>query len=150
MRRVEAQLGHGRLAPETERDALRDADVFRRQLAGLISRHPDRPAEELAYWIADAIQYAYIFDADSYTEGTWQVHRRLKVHGFELEERQNNWTDSAHHGITSRWRDPAHNLPFMVAFHTPASWDARRNGGQAAIQAPPGCAQIADYRKEVS
>ena len=149
MRRIEAQLDHGQLAPETERYALRDGNVFRRQLADLIARHPDKPPEELAYRIVDTIRYAYIFDAERYTEGTWQVHRRLKAHGFELEERQNGWAGTERRqGIRSRWRDPAHNLPFEVQFHITASWDAQRRGDMAAIAAPPGCAQIGDYRKE--
>ncbi|MGO9503582.1 MAG: hypothetical protein ACLPUO_18895 [Streptosporangiaceae bacterium] len=148
MRRIEAQLDHGQLAPDTERYALRDANVFRRQLASLVARYPGRPAEDLAYRIPDTIRYAYIFDTDRYTDGTWQVHRRLKTHGFELEERHNGWAGGDRQGIRSRWRDPAHNLPFEVQFHTPDSWETQLQGHASAIPAPRECAEITDYRRE--
>jgi hypothetical protein len=155
MRRIEAQLEHGRLAPETERYALRDGNVFRYRLAGLLSRYPGRDPGDLARQIADVVRYAYIFDPECYTAGTWQVHRRLRAHGFELEERRNGWAGPGRRGVTSRWHDPAHQLPFEVQFHTPESWSAPPGGGAggepggsgaAEVLPPPGWTQISDYR----
>ncbi len=118
MRRVATQLDTGQLAPETDQFALLDGDMFRRQLA------------------------------DRYTGGTWQVHRLLKSQGFELAERQNGWALDGQHAIRTRWHDPAHDLPFEVQFHTPASWDAQRRGHAAELPAPADSADIGDYRRE--
>jgi hypothetical protein len=174
MRRVEAQLEHGSLAPNTENFTLKSTDSFKKKLADLILRHPDKSAEELALEVPDGIRYAFIVEAEHYTEATLQAHSRLKGNGFDLEVRRNCWKGPGYKGINSRWRDPAHDLVFEVQFHTAESWDAWQRAHalyeaitdlgtpleqrarlraiyadmSAAIPVPPGCTAIPDYRKD--
>jgi hypothetical protein len=174
MRRIEAQLEHGQLLPDTENTALKPAGSFKAKLADLIMRHPDKSAEELALDVHDGIRYAFIFDAEHYTDGTLQAHSRLKGSGFDLEVRRNCWQGAEYKGINCRWRDPAHDLVFEVQFHTAASWDASQRARSlyeaitdagtppeerarlrsiyremsAAVPVPRGCTTIPDYRKE--
>lgn len=56
MRRVEAELEHGRLAgcPEF---ALKSKDRFKEKLAKEIQRNPDEESEKLAASIHDAVRY---------------------------------------------------------------------------------------------
>jgi hypothetical protein len=174
IRRVEAQLEHGSLAPNTENFTLKAADSFKKKLADLILRHPDKSAEELSLEVPDGIRYAFIVEAEHYTEATLQAHSRLKGNGFDLEVRRNCWKSPGYKGINSRWRDPAHDLVFEVQFHTAESWDAWQRAHtlyeaitdlgtpleqrarlraiyaemSAAIPVPPGCTAIPDYRKD--
>jgi hypothetical protein len=174
MRRIEAQLEHGQLLPDTEIRALKSADNFKEKLADLILRHPDKSAEELALEVHDGIRYTFIFDAEHYADGTLQAHSRLKGSGFDLEVRRNCWQSPEYKGINSRWRDPAHDLVFEVQFHTMASWDVSQRAHSlyeaitdpatppeerarlrsiyadmsAAVPVPRGCTTIPDYRKE--
>lgn len=174
MRRIEAQLEHGQLLPDTESSALKAADSFKEKLADLIMRHPDKPAEELALEVHDGIRYAFVFDAEHYADGTLQAHSRLKGNGFDLEVRRNCWQSPEYKGINCRWRDPAHDLVFEVQFHTAASWEVSQRahslyeaitdagtppeerarlrliyaGMSAAVPVPRGCDTIPDYRKE--
>ena len=174
MRRIETQLERGQLLPDTENYALKTADSYKESLADLISRHPDKNAEELSHEVHDGIRYAYIFENETYSDGTLQVHSRLKSQGFELEARRNSWKNPESKGISTRWRDPAHDLVFEVQFHTASSWDAKQRTQRSyrritdpstpptervqlrSIQAktssvvpvPPGAASIPDYRKD--
>jgi hypothetical protein len=122
MRRIEAQLPHGRLAPDSDENSLKSPERFKDKLARMIARHPGLPPADLAAEIYDAARYAFVFEPQDYTDGTWLVHRRLKAQGFDLEARRNRWDTPEFKGIRTRWRDPAHDLPFEVQFHTPASW----------------------------
>jgi hypothetical protein len=174
MRRIEAQLEHGQMLPDTEIRALKSADSFKEKLADLILRHPDKSAEELALEVHDGIRYTFIFDAEHYADGTLQAHSRLKGNGFDLEVRRNCWRSPEYKGINSRWRDPAHDLVFEVQFHTVASWEVSQRAHSlyeavtdpatppeerarlrsiygemsAAVPVPRGCTTIPDYRKE--
>jgi len=174
IQRVAAQLPVGGLAPGSEADTLKPADRFAAKLARLIARNPGRSPEELAAEISDGVRYAFAFEPADYTEATWLVHRKLKVQGFELEVRRNRWESQENKGIFTRWRDPAHRLPFEIQFHTTASWAvhkrthddylritdpatppgeraelrARQVAAAAAAKAPPGCLEIADFRQE--
>ncbi|MGO9083308.1 MAG: hypothetical protein ACLQDY_30505 [Streptosporangiaceae bacterium] len=148
MRRIESQLEYGQLASDTERFALRDSNLFRHQFARLLARHPDQPPAELAYRIPDVIRYAYVLPPELYTEGTWEILRRLRVHGFELEERHNDWFSRDYQGIRTSWHDPAHNLPFGVQFHTAESLGSVLQGTKGGLAPPPGCQEIGDFRKE--
>ena len=174
MRRIEAQLEHGQLLPDTESRALKSADGFKEKLADLILRHPDKSAEDLALEVQDGIRYTFLFAAEHYTDGTLQAHSRLKGNGFDLEARRNCWQNPEYKGINSRWRDPAHDLVFEVQFHTGASWDVSQRAHtlyeaitdpatppqerkrlrsiygemSATVPAPPGSTTIPDYRKE--
>jgi hypothetical protein len=172
MMRIAAQLPLGGLAPGSEADTLKAADRLAAKLARLLARQPGRSAEQVAASIGDAIRYAFAFDTASYTESTLLVHRKLKTQGFELEARRNRWDSPEYKGVFTRWRDPAHGLPFEVQFHTGESWAfvqrthetyvritdpatspterARLRAQQAtaaeAVQEPPGCREIADFR----
>jgi hypothetical protein len=174
MRRVEAQLEHGHLVPETEKFALKSADRFKEKLAKLIARNPDKSSSELAKEIHDSVRYTYIFEEEHYFDGVWQVHTALEDHGYELEVRRNTWDNPEYEGINTRWRDNDHDIRFEVQFHTPSSWDAkqrthsayeriadpRTSPGEraqlrseqakisATIPVPPRCEEIDDYRKE--
>jgi hypothetical protein len=172
MRRIAAQLPRGGLAPGTE--ALKSPERLAAKLARLVARHPGCSPEELAAGIGDGIRYSFTFDPDYYTEGTWLVHRKLKAYGFELEARRNRWDSPEYKGVWTRWRDPAHGLPFEVQFHTGVSWDivqrtheafvritdpatsaadrarlrSRQVAAAAVAKAPPGCAEISDFGRE--
>ena len=174
LRRIEDQLDHGELVPDTEKYALKSLDRFQEKLSKLILRNPDKSAEELAHEIHDGVRYTFIFDDDSYHDGVWEVHRELKEQGFDLEFRRNTWTKPDYKGINSRWHDPAHDVLFEVQFHTMASWDAKQRTHDyyekisdltvplaernrlraaqrevsAAVPLPPRCTEIPDYRKE--
>ena len=126
MRRIEDQLEHGELVPDTEKYALKSLDRFQEKLSKLILRNPDKSAEELAHEIHDGVRYTFIFDEDSYHDGVWEVHRELKEQGFDLEFRRNTWTKPDYKGVNSRWHDPVHDVVFEVQFHTTASWDAKQ------------------------
>lgn len=172
LRRIAAQLPVGGLAPGSAADTLKPAGRFAARLARLIDRQPGRPPAELAATISDGIRYAFTFPAADYTEGTLLVHRKLKAHGFDLEARRNQWDSREWKGLVTRWRDPAHELPFEVQFHTTESWTmvrqthdaylritdpatpaaerarlrARQAAAAATVSPPPGCLDIADFR----
>ena len=115
MRRIEDQLEHGELVPDTEKYALKSLDRFQEKLSKLILRNPDKSAEELAHEIHDGVRYTFIFDEDSYHDGAWEVHRELKEQGFDLEFRRNTWTKPDYKGINSRWHDPVHDVVLRSA-----------------------------------
>ncbi len=142
MRRVEAQLPHGQLAPDSEQYSLKSPERYKAKLARMIARHPGVPARDLAAEIYDTARFTFVFDPDQYTDGTWLVHRRLKAQGYELEARRNRWESPEAKGIRTRWRDPAQDLAFEVQFHTPASWDVLQRTHEAYLritdpQTPP-------------
>ena len=67
MRRVEAQLEHGHLVPDTEKFALKSADRFKEKLAKLIADEPGaEPADLAAGYSTTAIRYTYLFAEDGY------------------------------------------------------------------------------------
>jgi hypothetical protein len=170
--RIAAQLPFGGLAPGSEADTLKSADRLAAKLARLLARQPGRSADQVAASIGDVIRYAFTFEAATYTEGTVLVHRKLRTQGFELETRRNRWDSPEYKGVFTRWRDPAHGLPFEVQFHTGQSWafvkrthedyvritDPATSPGErarlraqqataaAVVQQPPGCNDIADLR----
>src|ERR1022692_1723917 len=174
MRRIEDQLEHGELVPETEKYALKSLDRFQEKLAKQIERHPDKTPEELAHEIHDGVRYTFIFEEDNYYDGTWEVHSKLEEQEFDLEFRRNTWTKPDYKGINSRWHDPTHDVVFEVQFHTMASWDAKQRTHDdyekisdvtipraerkrleaaqkevsATVPLPPRCTEIPDYRKE--
>ena len=134
MRRVEAYLPHGRLAPDSEENSLKSPERYKEKLARMIERNPGIPARELADEIYDAARYTFLFEPQDYTDGTWLVHRRLKAQGFELEARRNLWENHEVKGIKTRWRDPAHDLAFEVQFHTPSSWEVLQRTHEAYLR----------------
>jgi hypothetical protein len=139
MRRIEAQLEHGKLAPDTEKYALKSPDRFKEKLAKMIETEPDKSAEELATEIHDGVRYTFILSEAGYLDSYWAAESILESGGFGLEVRRNMWTESEYKGINSRWRDPRSGLPFEIQFHTESSWLAKQ-------ETHPAYARIADLR----
>lgn len=176
IRKIAQGLAHGRLASDADEQFLLEPDEYRTRLAHLIRRHPEHTAEQLARRVPGALSYAFLFDDEHYSEGTWQVQQVLQAHGFRLEARRNTWDSTQDKRVVTIWLDPAHQLPFQVQFHTPASLEAQQLArtsaqllgdprippGEAAslaadlaatwavLPAPPGNAQIDDYRRSAA
>ena len=70
LRRVEAQLGHGTLIPDTEKFALKSPDRFKEKLAKMIGQNRISLSPELADEIHDGIRYTFIFDSAHYSDET--------------------------------------------------------------------------------
>ncbi|HUD36339.1 MAG TPA: hypothetical protein VMR14_05545 [Streptosporangiaceae bacterium] len=173
MRRIADQLQHGDLAPDTEQSALLDPDTFKLRFADMLRRYPDRAADRLAHRIPGAISYSFIFDAEHYSAGIWTVQDALSTARFQLLARRNDWNSAVNRCVATMWHDPANDLPFQVQFHTQASLEAQQRARSSAvlmndpripaaqaahlqsdlaaswasIPAPPGNAQISDYRR---
>jgi hypothetical protein len=126
MRRIEAQLEHGSLVPDTEKFALKSPDRFKEKLAKMIERRPDASVYELAHEIHDGIRYTLLFDVHHYTDGTKDACKQLIDHRYELVRLANRWDGEEYKGINSRWHDLATGQQFEVQFHTPDSWDAKQ------------------------
>ena len=126
MRRIEAELEHGRLVPDSENFALKSPDRFKEKLAKLIDRYPDQPADKLASAIHDGIRYTFVFPAEEYVSGVADAMQRLKDAGYDLRLRKPSWDADDYRGVNSRWWDPERKLLFEVQFHTPESWDAKQ------------------------
>jgi hypothetical protein len=126
LRRVEAQLGHGTLIPDTEKFALKSPDRFKEKLAKMIERRPDLSVGELADEIHDGIRYTFIFDPAHYTDQTQRACSSLIGDGYELMRLANRWDGEEYKGVNSRWHDPHTGQSFEVQFHTPQSWEAKQ------------------------
>jgi hypothetical protein len=126
LRRVEAQLEHGTLVPDTEKFALKSPDRFKEKLAKMIERRPDATVTELAEEIHDGIRYTFIFDPEHYTDQTQRACSSLAGDGYELIRRANRWGGGEYKGVNTRWDDPHSNQSFEVQFHTPESWEAKQ------------------------
>jgi hypothetical protein len=174
MRRIEAQLDHSELAPDSEKFALKGTDRFKEKFAKLIQRHPGERPEKLLNLIHDAIRYTFLSDTEDYATGVWEATDNLQGHGYELIARINNWGDAEYKGVNTRWRDHESGLLFEVQFRTPESRDAKQQTHEAyeqindvrtpvaeverlrqhqrevsaQIPMPPGWRSIPDYRKE--
>jgi hypothetical protein len=174
MRRIEDQLEHGELVPETEKYALKSLDRFQQKLAKLIAEEPGASPDGLAAQIHDGVRYTFLYEPDVYARGARETRSTLNAHGYELQLLRNNWESGEYKGINSRWRDPVSGSHFEIQFHTPQSWAARIQAHDAydqiaspltpaeekerlrirqrniysAVYPPPGCTGIADYRRE--
>ena len=174
LRRIEDQLEHGNLVPETEKYALKSLDSFQEKLADMIADEPGTSPDELADGIHDGIRYTFLFDANNYTQGVGDGRAKLTENGYELQLLRNSWTKDQYKGINSRWLDHASDKMFEVQFHTPDSWEAKQQTHDAykripslpalsperkrleayqrevsaSIPIPPGCLDIADYPTE--
>jgi hypothetical protein len=126
LRRVEAQLDHGTLVPDTEKFALKSPDRFKEKLAKLMARYPDRSTDQLASAIHDAIRYTFIFNTPDYVAGVSDAEEKLTAQGYRLELRKPSWDDPDYKGVNSRWQDPRNEVRFEVQFHTPESWEAKQ------------------------
>jgi len=131
MRRIETQLDHCRLAPDTERFALKSADRFKEKFAKLVQRYPGEDPEKLVNEIHDGIRYTFLSDTADYVAGVGEATQKLHSQGFDLIARTSKWADTEYKGINTRWRDPKSGLLFEVQFHTPESLDAKQRTHQA-------------------
>jgi hypothetical protein len=174
MRRIEAELDHCELAPDTEKFALKSIDRFKEKLAKLTERYPGENPETLVNRIHDGIRYTFLSDTLDYVAGVWEATGKLQEQGFELVFRKNNWGDAEYKGTNTRWRDPMSDLLFEVQLHTNESWNAKQQTHDAyekindtriplgeverqrqlqrevcsQIPIPPGWETIPDYHKE--
>ena len=126
MRRVEAELEHGTLVPDTEKFALKSPDRFKEKLAKMIERYPGQPCGELVSAIHDGIRYTFLFPAENYTAGVADATQALCDRGYDLRIRKPSWDDGDYRGVNSRWCDTESGIPFEVQFHTPESWEAKQ------------------------
>jgi hypothetical protein len=126
MRRIEAELQHGTLVPDTERFALKSSERFKEKLAKMISLEPDVAPGDLAAKIHDGIRYTFLFEDEFYSEGVNEAENRLNDKGYTLVWRKPSWSGEEYKGINSQWRDTGSGQLFEVQFHTPASWDAKQ------------------------
>jgi len=174
LRRIEARLEHGELAPDTEKYALKSPDRFKEKLAKLIERYPGQDTESLAMQIPDGIRYTFLSDGESYVLGVEEVTGKLQEHGYEQLRRINSWGLSEYKGINTRWRDSDSGLIFEVQLHTPESLGAKEQTHDAyesindnrtpvseverlrqdqvrvsdRVPRPPGWDSLPDYRKQ--
>ena len=174
MRRIEAQTEHGKLAPETEKYALKGRDRFMEKLAEMVSDEPDKPADELAREIHDGIRYTFLIASEHYAVGVRDLTSKLEVHNFELGAIKNKWDNDEYKGINTRWLDHESGVRFEVQFHTEQSWLVKQETHNAYVKIhdtrtptverewlrdhqreisaqvlrPPGCEDIFDFRKE--
>ena len=156
MRRVEAELEHGTLVPDTEKFALKSPDRFKEKLAKMISLEPDVTSGDHVARIHDGIRYTFIFEDQFYSAGVRAAENCLTGHGYELVGRKPSWLGKEYRGINTQWRDPASGQLFEVQFHTPASWDAkqRTHDSYEKIQNPATPAEerarLRDYQREIA
>jgi hypothetical protein len=174
MRRIEAELEHGCLVPDTENFALKSPDRFKEKLAKMISLEPDVAPGDLAAKIHDGIRYTFLFPNPYYSDGVRMVESRLADKGYALVGRKPSWSGEEYKGINSQWSDPDTGVLFEVQFHTPASWDAKQRTHDtyekignasttaeertrlrayqhqvsASVPAPPGALEFLPYKKE--
>jgi hypothetical protein len=126
LRRIEAQLDHGTLVPDTEKFALKSPNRFKEKLAKLTARYPERGSEQLASAIHDGIRYTFIIDPQAYVAGVHAAEQKLSAEGYRLQLRKPSWDDPDYKGVNSRWLDPGTGARFEVQFHTPESWEAKQ------------------------
>jgi hypothetical protein len=128
MRRIEAQLDHGRLIPDTERFALKDPDRYKEKFAKLLSDEPGANLSDIAAKINDGVRYTYTFEDKYYASGIQQLCRVLTDAGLELYEHKNAWADESkeYQGVNSSWMDPQWGKLFEVQMHTPDSWNSKQ------------------------
>ena len=156
MRRIEAELTHGTLVPDTEKFALKSPDRFKEKLARMISLEPDIMPGDHAARIHDGIRYTFLFEDQFYSAGVRDAENRLACHGYKLVGRKPSWSGEEYKGINSQWRDSASGQLFEVQFHTRASWDAkqRTHDSYEKIQnhatTPEERARLRDYQHEVA
>jgi hypothetical protein len=174
MRRIEAQLEHAKLAPNTEKFALKTPDRFKQKLAEMIAVEPDKSAEELSNEISDGIRYTFLLDRDYYLTAMREISSNLEGSGFELGVRKNTWESEEYKGVNTRWLDSEGNVRFEVQFHTEQSFRIKQlthdaydrihdlrtiveereelrdyqRTMSAEIIPPPGCENVLEFRKD--
>jgi hypothetical protein len=156
MRRIEAQLEHGKLAPDTEKYALKSLDRFKEKLAEMIATEPDKSTEELASEIYDGVRYTFILDPDYYLTTMQEISNDLEEDGFEFGVQKNTWEHDEYKGVNTRWFDPERNIRFEVQFHTEQSFEVKQlthsaytriHDRRASIEERE---QLRDYQRTIS
>jgi hypothetical protein len=127
MRRVETELEHGTLVPDTEKFALKSPDRFKEKLARMIERYPGQPCERLVSAIHDGIRYTFLFPTEDYTAGVADATQALRSNGYDPRMRKPSWREGDYRGVNTRWCDTGNGVLFEVQFHTPESWEAKQN-----------------------
>lgn len=156
MRRIEAELEHGSLVPDTEKFALKSPDRFKEKLAKMISLEPDIAPDAHARKIHDGIRFTFLFEGMFYSEGVREAEVLIADEGCRLVERKPNWSGEEYKGINSQWRDSSSGQLFEVQFHTPASWCAKQQTHDAyekiecPTTAPEERARLRDYQRQVA
>jgi hypothetical protein len=156
MRRIEDQLEHGKLAPDTEKYALKSLDRFQEKLAKLIADEPDKSAEEHAEEIHDGVRYTFLFDRVTYVDDLTAATAMLEAEGYTMTVRKNTWGNDEYKGINTRWVDPESNLLFEIQFHTYESWSAKQRSHDAYEKVnkleimPTERERLRDYQREIS
>ena len=174
MRRIEAELEHGSLVPDTEKFALKSPDRFKEKLTKMIRDEPDKQPQEHCGEIHDGIRYTFLAEAEFYSHTVSAACDQLKHQDYELLVLKNTWGNLEYKGINSRWRDPISGMLFEVQFHTPESWSVKQQTHDAyekindvmipssererlrayqeavsdQLSAPLGCQEIEEYRME--
>lgn len=126
MRRIEAEMEHGSLVPDTEKFALKSPDRFKEKLAKLTTRFPDHDPRDLASAIHDGIRYTYLLPDEHYTTGVAEISQKLNDQGYDLRVRKPSWDTDDYRGVNTRWTDPVRDVQFEVQFHTVESWEAKQ------------------------
>ncbi len=111
MRRVEAELEHGTLVPDTEKLALKSPDRFKEKLAKMIERYPGQPCGELVSAIHDGIRYTFLFPTGDYTAGVADATQALRDRGYDLRIRKPSWNEGDYRGVNIRWCDADSGVP---------------------------------------
>jgi hypothetical protein len=156
LRRVEAQLDHGTLIPDTEKFALKSPDRFKEKLAKMMRTEPDRPAADLASEVHDGIRYTYVIDFEHYSAEVDEARRLLSAEGYDEIAFKPSWSSDEYKGINSQWRDQASAYLFEVQFHTQDSWEAKQKTHDAYEKiespqtSPADRANLRDYQRHVS
>ena len=156
LRRVEAQLDHGSLVPDTEKFALKSPDRFKEKLAKMMGTEPDRPVSDLAAEIHDGIRYTYIFGIEHYSSHVDKARRLLSADGYQEIAFKPSWPGDEYRGINSQWRDRASGLLFEVQFHTQESWEAKQKTHDAYEKiespetSPADRVKLREYQRRIS
>ena len=156
MRRIEAELEHGSLVPDTEKFALKSPDRFKEKLAKMISLESDVAPSDLAAKIHDGIRYTFQFEGQFYSDGVREAETRLADKGSDLVWRKPNWSGEEYKGINSQWRDASSGQLFEVQFHTPESWAAKQQTHDAyekiecLTTAPEERARLREYQRAIA
>jgi hypothetical protein len=174
MHRLEAQLDHGKLVPETDKFALKGADRFKEKLWELIGAEPDKRPEELVKESHDGIRYTFLIGPEDYLDGVREICGKLEENSYELGVIKNAWGNDEYKGVNTRWLDPHSMLRFEVQFHTEHSWQIKQQthdayekindtrtpseererlrsyqrDANAEVVPPPRWDEVLDYRRE--
>jgi hypothetical protein len=156
LRRVEGQLDHGTLVPDTEKFALKSPNRFKEKLAKMMGAEPDRPASDLAGEIHDGIRYTYVLGFELYSSDVDKARQLLRAEGYESVAFKPSWAGDEYKGINSQWRDPASGQFFEVQFHTQDSWEAKQKTHAAyeKIESPETAAadrvKLREYQRDIT